>query len=81
MKLRLEIRSRYDLADRLWGQGKANFNTLCEEFPIINGEDKLREYLDTYISDIYDDGCDDVEMNDFLWFDFDTIENDRKEQY
>ena len=38
-------------------------------------------YLDTYISDIYDDGCNDVELNDFLWFDFDTIENDRKEQY
>ena len=81
MKLRVEIRSRYDLANRLWGQGKANFNSLCEEFPIINGEDKLRGYLDTYISDIYDDGCDDVELNNFLWFDFDTIENDRKEQY
>ena len=38
-------------------------------------------YLDNYISDIYDDGCDDVELNDFLWFDFDTIENDRKELY
>ena len=81
MKLRVEIRSRYDLANMLWGQGKANFLSLCEEFPIINGEDKLREYIDTYISDIYDDGCDDVEINDFLWFDFDTIENDRKEQY
>ena len=81
MKLRVEIRSRYDLANRLWGQGKRNFQTLCDEFPIINGKDNLREYLNTYISDIYDDGCDDVELNDFLWFDFDTIENDRKEQY
>lgn len=81
MKLRVEIRSRYDLVNRLWGQGKANFKSLCEEFPITNGQDKLRDYLDSYISDIYDDGCNDVEMNDFLWFDFDTIENDRKEQY
>lgn len=81
MQLRVEIRSRYDLANRLWGQGKANFNTLCEEFPIINGQDNLRDYIETTITDIYDDGCDDVELNDFLWFDFDTIENDRKEQY
>lgn len=81
MKLRVEIRSRYDLANRLWSQGKRNFNTLCDEFPITNGKDNLREYLDTYITEIYDDGCDDVELNDFLWFDFDTIENDRKEQY
>ena len=81
MKLRVEIRSRYDLANRLWGQGKANFLSLCEEFPIIDGKDNLMNYLDSYISDIYDDGCDDVELNDFLWFDFDTIENDRKEQY
>ena len=81
MKLRVEIRGRYDLAKRLWGQGKANFLSLCEEFPIINGQDNLMDYLDNYISDIYDDGCDDVEMNDFLWFDFDTIEKDRKEQY
>ena len=77
MKLRVEIRSRYDLANRLWGQGKANFNSLCEEFPIINGQDNLRDYLETTIDDV----CDDVEMNDFLWFEFDTIENDRKEQY
>ena len=81
MKLRVEINSRYELVKRLWGQGKRNFEELCEEFPIINGEDKLREYLETTITDIYDDGCDDVEMNNFLWFDFDTIENDRKEQY
>lgn len=81
MQLRVEIRSRYDLANRLWGQGRANFNTLCEEFPITNGEDNLMSYLDNYISDIYDDGCDDVELNDFIWFEFDTIENDRKEQY
>ena len=77
MKLRVEIRSRDDLANRLWGQGKANFNSLCEEFPIINGQDNLRDYLETTIDDV----CDDVEMNDFLWFEFDTIENDRKEQY
>ena len=81
MQLRIEIRSRYDLAKRLWGQGKVNFLSLCDEFPITNGKDNLMDYLDNYISDIYDDGCDDVEMNDFLWFDFDTIENDRKEQY
>ena len=81
MKLRVEIRSRYDLANRLWGQGKANFKSLCEEFPIIKGQDNLMNYLETTITDIYDDGCDDVELNDFLWFDFDTIENDRKEQY
>ena len=81
MQLRVEIRSRYDLVNRLWGQGKANFNTLCEEFPIVNGQDNLMDYIETTITDIYDDGCDDVELNDFLWFDFDTIENDRKEQY
>ena len=81
MKLRVEISGRYDLIKRLWGQGKANFLSLCEEFPIINGQDKLMDYLDNYISDIYDDGCNDVELNDFLWFEFDTIENDRKEQY
>ena len=81
MQLRVEIRSRYDLAERLWGQGKANFLSLCEEFPITNGKDNLMDYLDSYISDIYDDGCNDVELNDFLWFDFDTIEKDRKEQY
>ena len=77
MKLRVEIRSRYDLANRLWGQGKANFKTLCEEFPITNGQDNLRDYLETTINE----SCEDVEMNDFLWFEFDTIENDRKEQY
>lgn len=77
MQLRVTIRSRYDLANRLWGQGKANFLSLCEEFPIINGQDNLREYLETTIDDV----CDDVEMNDFIWFEFDTIENDRKEQY
>ena len=81
MQLRVEIRSRYDLAKRLWGQGKRNFEDLCKEFPITNGKDNLRDYLETTITDIYDDGCDDVELNDFLWFDFDTIENDRKEQY
>lgn len=81
MKLKVEINSRYDLANRLWGQGKRNFNTLCEEFPITNGKDNLMDYLETYITDIYDDGCDDVELNDFLWFELDTIENDRKEQY
>ena len=77
MQLRVEIRSRYELADRLWGQGKANFLSLCEEFPIINGQDNLMGYLETAINET----CDDVEMNDFLWFEFDTIENDRKEQY
>lgn len=77
MKLRVSIRSRYDLATRLWGQGKANFNTLCEEFPITNGQDNLMDYLETTI----DESCEDVNINDFLWFDFDTIENDRKEQY
>lgn len=77
MKLRVEINSRYDLAKRLWGQGKRNFEDLCEEFPITNGQDNLRDYLETTI----DDSCEDVEMNDFLWFEFDTIENDRKEQY
>ena len=77
MQLRVEIRSRYDLANRLWGQGKANFNSLCEEFPIINGKDNLMDYLETTIDEV----CDDIEMNDFLWFEFDTIENDRKEQY
>ena len=77
MQLRVEIRSRYDLAERLWGQGKANFLSLCEEFPIINGQDNLMNYLETTINDV----CDDVEMNDFLRFEFDTIENDRKEQY
>lgn len=77
MQLRVEIRSRYDLAKRLWGQGKANFESLCEEFPIINGQDNLMDYLETTIDSV----CDDVEMNDFLWFEFDTIENDRKEQY
>lgn len=77
MQLRVEIRSRYDLAKRLWGQGKRNFEDLCEEFPITNGQDNLRDYLETTI----DDSCEDVEMNDFLWFEFDTIENDRKEQY
>lgn len=77
MQLRVTIRSRYDLANRLWGQGKANFLSLCEEFPIVNGQDNLREYLETTIDDV----CDDVEMNDFIWFEFDTIENDRKEQY
>lgn len=81
MKLRVEINSRYELSKRLWGQGKRNFDSLCEEFPITNGEDNLRDYLDNYISDIYDDGCNDVELNDFIWFEFDTIENDRKEQY
>ena len=81
MQLRIEIRSRYDLAKRLWGQGKENFLSLCEEFPITNGKDNLMDYLDSYISDIYDDGCNDVEMNDFLRFELDTIENDRKEQY
>lgn len=82
MQLRVTIRSRYDLANRLWGQGKRNFIDLCEEFPITNGKDYLMDYLETTINDIYSDGgCDDVEMNDFLWFDFDTIENDRKEQY
>lgn len=77
MKLRVEINSRYDLAKRLWGQGKRNFEDLCEEFPITNGQDNLRDYLETTI----DESCEDVEMNDFLWFEFDTIENDRKEQY
>lgn len=77
MKLIVEIRSRYDLANRLWGQGKANFISLCEEFPITNGQDNLMDYLETTIDGV----CDDVEMNDFLWFEFDTIENDRKEQY
>ena len=77
MQLRVEIRSRYDLAKRLWGQGKANFLSLCEEFPITNGQDNLMDYLETTI----DETCEDVEMNDFLWFEFDTIENDRKEQY
>ena len=77
MKLRVEIRGRYDLAKRLWGQGKANFLSLCEEFPIINGQDNLMDYLETTI----DETCEDVEMNDFLRFEFDTIENDRKEQY
>lgn len=81
MTLRVEIRSRYDLAKRLWGQGKRNFEDLCEEFPITNGQDNLMSYLDNYISSIYDDGCDDVELNDFLWFEIDTIENDRKEGY
>ena len=81
MILKVSIRNRYELANRLWGQGKANFLSLCEEFPISNGQDNLMGYLDNYISDIYDDGCNDVELNDFLWFDFDTIENDRKEQY
>lgn len=77
MKLVIEINSRYELSKRLWGQGKANFNTLCEEFPITNGKDSLMDYLETTINET----CDDVEMNDFLWFEFDTIENDRKEQY
>lgn len=78
MQLRVEIRSRYDLAKRLWGQGKRNFEDLCEEFPITNdGKDNLRDYLETTINE----SCEDVEMNDFLWFEFDTIENDRKELY
>ena len=77
MQLRVEIRSRYDLAKRLWGQGKANFLSLCDEFPITNGQDNLMDYLETTI----DETCEDVEMNDFLWFEFDTIEKDRKEQY
>ena len=77
MQLRVEIRSRYDLAKRLWGQGKANFLSLCDEFPITNGQDNLMDYLETTINET----CEDVEMNDFLWFEFDTIENDRKEQY
>ena len=77
MQLRVEIRSRYDLAKRLWGQGKANFRSLGEEFPITNGKDNLMDYLETTI----DETCEDVEMNDFLWFEFDTIEKDRKEQY
>lgn len=77
MELRVNIRSRYDLAQRLWGQGKRNFESLCEEFPIINGQDNLMDYLESTINE----SCEDVEMNDFLWFEFDTIENDRKEQY
>ena len=77
MRLKVEINSRYDLAKVLWGQGKRNFESLCEEFPIINGQDNLRDYLETTINE----SCEDVEMNDFLWFEFDTIENDRKEQY
>lgn len=77
MVLKVSIRSRYDLANRLWGQGKRNFEDLCEEFPIINGQDNLMDYLETAINET----CDDVELNDFLWFEFDTIENDRKEQY
>ena len=81
MKLRVEIKSRYNLADRLWGQGKANFNSLCEDYPIINGQDNLMDYLEMMIDEMFDGVCDDVDMNDFLWFDFDTIENDRKEQY
>ena len=81
MILKVSIRNRYELADRLWGQGKDNFQRLCDEFPIIDGKDNLMDYLNTTIGDIYDDTCNDVELNDFLWFDFDTIENDRKEQY
>ena len=77
MELRVTIRSRYDLAQRLWGQGKRNFESLCEEFPIINGQDNLMDYLESTINE----SCEDVEMNDFIWFEFDTIENDRKEQY
>ena len=77
MQLRVTIRSRYDLSNRLWGQGKRNFEDLCNEFPITNGKDNLMDYLETTINE----SCEDVEMNDFLWFDFDTIENDRKEQY
>lgn len=77
MELRVEIRSRYDLAKRLWGQGKANFESLCKEFSIADGQDNLMDYLETTIDDV----CDVVKLNDFLWFDFDTIENDRKEQY
>lgn len=77
MQLKVEIRNRYELAKRLWGQGKANFEILCKEFPITNGEDYLMYYLETTI----DGCCEDVELNDFLWFDFDTIENDRKELY
>ena len=81
MILKVSIRNRYELADRLWGQGKENFERLCDEFPIIDGKDNLMDYLNTTIGDIYSDTCNDVELNDFLWFDFDTIENDRKEQY
>ena len=77
MILRVFIRNRYELDERLWGQGKENFKRLCDEFPIIDGKDNLMDYLNTTISD----GCNDVELNDFLWFEFDTIENDRKEQY
>lgn len=81
MRLKVEINSRYDLAKVLWGQGKRNFESLCEEFPIINGQDNLMNYLDTIVGDIYYNSCDDIDLNDFLWFEFDTIENDRKEQY
>ena len=77
MELRVTINSRYELAKRLWGQGKRNFESLCEEFPIINGQDNLMDYLESTINE----SCEDVEMNDFIWFEFDTIENDRKEQY
>lgn len=76
MLLKVSIRNRYELSDRLWGQGKENFAMLCDEFPITNGKDNLMDYLESTISDF---GCDDVELNDFLWFDFDTIEKDRKE--
>lgn len=77
MNLIIPIRDRYELSKQLWWQGAENFAALCKEYPIVDGFDPVMDYLETTI----DDSCEAVQLNDFLWYEFDTIEQDMTEQY
>lgn len=63
MKVYFEIDSISDF--EAWSGGNDTKNRLIELDAI--------DTLDSCLDDIFPNGCDETELNDFLWFDTDTI--------
>ena len=49
---------------KFWGGAKDNAETLSSE---------QLDMVDSILEDAYPDGMDETQINDFFWFDFDTI--------
>ena len=61
----MKIISETSLADfKFWSGAKSNAETLTNE---------QLDMVESILEDAYPDGMDETQINDFFWFDFDTI--------
>ena len=61
----MKVYKEMDLRDfKFWSGAKSNAETLTSE---------QLDMVESILEDAYPDGMDETQINDFFWFDFDTI--------